>query len=498
MILEVAISFVAVAGFGLALWWGQIATIARGALKVTMAGLSSMMDSELDDDAKEAAVRRAGLSLIAASLNIFWRFAVSVTAAAAPIFFADAIGLVSRDAVLRLMLRLDYIIVVSVVVIVLAEIFRRRRPAIAAENSPYSTADRFFHVVAFSSPAVLRAASWIEDRLLFKPTEEPSAPPIFVTSLARGGTTALLNALHDIPGIATHTYRDMPFLTAPNLWNRLAGGQRRGVDRHERAHGDGLEIDLDSPEAFEEVIWRMFWPEKYRDTSIALWRTEDRKPDAEQFLKRHMSKVIRARLTQGQDGDELIERYCSKNNANIARISYLVETFSNCRIVVPVRRPESHAASLLRQHQNFLRLQAEDDFTQRYMRDIGHFEFGQIHKPIQFPEFDAKSYDAATGDYWLNYWTHAFREILVHRDNCIFVLQDDLRSSPNATMMTLCNLLGLAQGSLQFSAYFHSNPDQSRTDLYDQRLYKEATELYRELEGLARSKRVASNSQALR
>ena len=500
MILEIAISLLAVAGFGLALWWCRIVPVTREALKAVMAGLSSMLDSRLDDDAKEVAVRRAGFGLIVASFSIFWRFCFALAAAAAPIFLADGIGLVSRDAVFELMLRLDYIIVVSVVAIVLTEMFRRGSPAAdetVPQNNRYSTADRFFHVLAFSSPAVLKMASWIEDCLLSKPAQEPSAPPIFITSLARGGTTALLNALHDIPGIATHTYRDMPFLTAPNLWNRLAGGQKRGVDRYQRAHGDGLEIDLDSPEAFEEVIWKMFWPENFREASIALWRAEDRKADAEQFLKRHMAKVIRARLAQGKDDVAGTARYCSKNNANIARIPYLVDAFPGCRIIVPVRRPESHAASLLRQHRNFLKLHAEDDFIQRYMRDIGHFEFGRINKPIQFPDFDAKSYDPVTGDYWMNYWIHAFRQILEHSDSCIFVLQDDLRSSPQATMTTLCDALDLAKGPLQFAAYFHSSPDQSRTDLYNQRLYEEAAKLYREFEGLARLKWHRPSSQAL-
>lgn len=485
MILRIVISLMAVAAFGLALWWGRIVPVARHALETAMAGLSAMMDSELDDDTKEIAVRRAGFGLIAASLNLLWRFCAALAAAAAPIFLADSFGLVSRDAVFALMLRWDYIIIVSVVTIVLAEIFRRGHPS-AAENVPevnrYSPADRFFHMLAFSSPIVLKAASSIEDQLLRRPTQQPSAPPIFITSLARGGTTALLNALHDVPGIATHTYRDMPFLTAPNLWNRLAGGRKRGVERHQRAHGDGIEIDLDSPEAFEEVIWKLFWPEKFRGTSIALWRAADRKTDADRFLTRHMTKVIRARLSQGRSDAAGTACYCSKNNTNIARISYLLEAFPGCRIVVPIRRPGNHAASLLRQHQNFLRLQAEDEFVVRYMRDIGHFEFGQIHKPIRFPGFDGESYEPTTADYWLHYWIRAFQEILKHRNSCIFVLQDDLRKSPQGTMMRLCEALGITPNSLRFADYFRSSPDESPTDLYNQGLYKEAAELYREFE----------------
>jgi hypothetical protein len=491
VILESVISLLAVAAFALAFWWAGIVPVAREALKSSLAGLSTLMDSELDDDSKEVAVRRAGLDLIVASFSIFWRFLFSMAAAAAPIYLADVIGLTSRDAIFALMLRLDYIVVVSVGVIILAAIFQRRRTAAAepvAENNRYSMADRFIHMVAFSSPVVLKTASWLEDRLPFEAEQESSAPPIFITSLARGGTTALLNALYDIPGIATHSYRDMPFLTAPNLWNWLAGGHGRGVDRQQRAHGDGLEIDLDSPEAFEEVIWKIFWPENFQGASIALWQAGDRKPKAEKFFKRHMEKVIRARRAQRKYNAAVNECYCSKNNTNIARIPYLLEAFSGCRIVVPVRRPECHAASLLRQHQNFLKLQAEDEFIRRYMRDIGHYEFGLIHKPIQFPGFEANVYDPTSGDYWLNYWVHAFREVLQHSDHCIFILQDDLRSSPQATMKSLCNTLDLTQSSLGFSAYFRPTPDEARTDVYSTLLYEEASEIYCALEGLSRSR----------
>jgi hypothetical protein len=490
MILEFAISLLAVTGFALALWWARIAPVARDALQATTRGLSSMMDSELKDDAKEVAVRRAGLDLIVAGFRICWRFLVALAAAAIPIFFADGIGLASRNAVFGRMLQFDFIVIVSVGAIILVAIFQRRHSAAAERvfvDDRYSMVDRFFHEMAFSSPAVLKTASKLEDQLLMKSAEVSLAPPIFITSLARGGTTAFLNALHDIPGIATHTYRDMPFVTSPILWNWVAGGRKRKVDRHERAHGDGLEVDLDSPEAFEEVIWRMYWPEKFLEASISLWGIEDRKADAEQFLRQHMAKVVRARLAHGKNNAAGAPQYCSKNNANIARIPFLVESFTGCRIVVPVRRPECHAASLLRQHQNFLKLQSEDDFVLRYMRDIGHFEFGLIHKPIEFPGFDSTVYESTTCDYWLNYWIQAFREILQHRDDCILVLQDDLRSSPQATMESLCDELQLAPGPLQFANYFHSVPDESRADIYDHQLYQEATELYRELERTAHS-----------
>lgn len=486
MIREVGVSLVAVAGFGLVLWWSRIAAATNKAVTLSTAGLAAMLDGDLDDRAKELAVRRAGLGLIATSFSVLWRLCVAVAVAAVPILAADWLGLVARDAVLEMMLRWDSIVIVSIVAMLLAAMVRRWRPPAADAGdttSRYSTADRFFHALAFASPGVLEAASRLEDRVLSTSAAEPSAPPIFVTSLARAGTTPVLNALHDIPGIATHTYRDMPFLTAPTLWNRLAGGGRRRVQRRERAHGDGLEIDLDSPEAFEEVIWKMFWPEKFGANSIATWQVDDRRDEAEQFLQRHMGKVVHARRVQGPDA--VYTRYCSKNNANIARLGHLMRVFADCRIVVPVRRPECHAASLLRQHVNFSTLHDEDDFIRRYMRDIGHFEFGPIHKPIWFRGFDPDRHDPSTPDYWLDYWIHAFREVLEHDAHCVLVTQDDLRSSPRATMSSLCHALDLEQPPPEPRSYFRSSPDEAPTDVYDPALYAEAAAIYGELEARA-------------
>lgn len=485
MIREIGISLLALACFGLVLWWGRLVAATHRVVEFSLAGLMSMLDSGLTDAAKEVAVRRAGLRLMGAAGGLLWRFAAAVALASAPILVADGLGVAPRDSVVELMLRTDYLIVVTVVATVATVAARRwRTPAGSIPTvGRYSTADRFFHAVAFSSPRVLRAAARMEERLLSS-AYAASGPPIFVTSLARGGTTAVLNALHDVPGVATHTYRDMPFLTAPNLWYQLSGGKRRRVDRHERAHGDGLEIDLDSPEAFEEVVWKMFWPEKYRANSIALWRASDRKPEAERFLEEHMTKVIGARR-RGRDEASSTARYCSKNNTNLARIPLLAEAYPGCRIVVPVRRPACHAASLRRQHQNFLKLQADDDFVARYMRDIGHFEFGKIHRPIEFPGFDAERLDPETDDYWMSYWIHAFREILDHGAECLVVTQDSLRSSPQETMTELCDALDLPDASLQFASYFRSSPDVSPEHLYDPRLHDEATALYRELDSIS-------------
>jgi hypothetical protein len=486
MTVNIIVSLLATAGFVFALRRVHLVPVARGVMRATTSGIGAITNSELDDDAKEIAVRRAGFDLIRSAFSLFWRIGLCLVAATAPIFIADVFYIADRDAVIALMLRWDFLITITALAILLGYalnyISNRNSKSDATTNTNrYSNADQLVHMLAFSSPVVLKAASALEDRLMPGAAIEPVTPPIFITSLARGGTTAVLNAFHSFPTVATHTYRDMPFLTTPTLWDKLAGGPKRGVERHQRAHGDGIEIDLDSPEAFEEVLWKMFWPEKFKKDRIRLWYSDDCHPKADAFFRQHMAKVLYAR--KGQKGDALATggRYCSKNNANIARLSYLKAAYPDSAVIVPIRRPETHAASLLRQHKNFVEQQARDDFIRRYMRDIGHFEFGLIHKPFDFDGFDPDRFAPENGNYWLHYWTQAFHEVARHRDNCIFVFQDDLRSNPRETMMQLCERAGVQPGNIDFSGLYHAHPDQTDTDVFDPHLLEEASELYRSL-----------------
>ena len=83
----------------------------------------------------------------------------------------------------------------------------------------------------------------------------------FVTSLPRVGTTLLLDVLSALPAFASHTYRHMPFVLCPILWDRISSGFRKEAELDEREHGDGIMIGYDSSEAFEEIIWMAFWGE---------------------------------------------------------------------------------------------------------------------------------------------------------------------------------------------------------------------------------------------
>ncbi len=328
----------------------------------------------------------------------------------------------------------------------------------------YSFLDRLIHRIAFAAPPIQFAAVDAEN-VLFRSSLEGvrGGRPIFIASLPRAGTTLLLEALHQFPSLAAHLYRDMPFIMAPVLWSRLMGGFRKQSVLHERAHGDGMQIGYDSPEAFEEVLWHAFWPEKYGSGGIALWETTDGKEPATAFFAQHMKKIISIR----RPDRPLDGRYISKNNANIARLDLLRLQHPDATVVIPFRSPVEHAISMLRQHRRFMQMHAERPFVRRYMADIGHYEFGALHRPIAFPGFDllARGRDPLDADYWLAYWIAAFDYVLARREGVILVSYEAACLDGRRTLGDICARAGIAEeGALGAAASRFRDPPPLRGD----------------------------------
>jgi len=305
--------------------------------------------------------------------------------------------------------------------------------------------DRLLHDVAFHGVAAQRALADIEDRFYARRLAGIDiVRPVFVTALPRAGTTLLLEVLGAQRDLAAHSYRQMPFLLCPLLWDRLSRRFRRGAVPRERAHGDGLRVGYDSLEAFEEVLWRAFWPEKYRRDRIAPWRPDEIDADGEfaDFFARHMRKLIALRAGEGRGPS----RYLSKNNANIARLGLLRRLFPDAVVLVPFRHPLDQAASMLRQHARFLALHAADPFARRYMDAIGHFEFGAGLRPIDFAGWrDAAGDLSSEGlDFWLEYWCQAYEHVLAHASAGVYLLDyDACCAAPGPALARIAALVGL-------------------------------------------------------
>lgn len=308
----------------------------------------------------------------------------------------------------------------------------------------YPVLDRILHHLALGNLELQKSLADIEDRTHSRALGQVRIEhPVFITALPRAGTTLVLELLIGSGAFATHTYRDMPFVLCPLTWRSIARGFQRSGKPRERAHGDGMTVDFDSPEAFEEVIWKAFWRDKYAGGRIRRWSGSDRDPEFELAFRDHLRKVILLRTDSGHD----VLRYVSKNNANIARLPLLAELFADCAIIIPFRDPVAHAASLGRQHANFLELHKQYAFARKYMEWIGHYEFGQAFRPFEFCPVPKES--GTDPDYWLEYWARAYRYVLDHAPGqAVFLDYDRLCENPESSLRYLAATVGVAEQAL--------------------------------------------------
>lgn len=268
-------------------------------------------------------------------------------------------------------------------------------------------------------------------------------PPVFISGLARGGTTLLLEALYSTGQFKTLTYRNMPFVTAPIFWKMLTAGQYEKSELKERAHGDRLHVGFDSPEAFEEAFWMTFVEPSYVLQDCLIPHVPD-----EEVLEKYRQFV--SHIIAEKKGVQSL-RYLAKNNNNVLRIGSIKQAFPEAEVIVPFRKPLEHAKSLLNQHKKFKRAQDEDRFTLKYMTWLGHFEFGLNFKPFNFGE-DSLPKDRTEPDtlsYWLHYWNNVYQFIIQqHSGNVLFFDYDKFCSDPVTVLTKLNNKLALEDGLL--------------------------------------------------
>jgi hypothetical protein len=277
------------------------------------------------------------------------------------------------------------------------------------QASNYSVLDRAVHRLAFGTKFAQQVLCDLEERLYGEDIRrQPVEAPIFITALPRAGTTLLLQVLSRHPDVVTHTYRDMPFVLSPVIWGRLSRKFQIELTPSERSHSDGVMVNADSPEAFEEVLWLRQFPETFRASGLTTCGD-----DAGQRIWEPLADLIRRLIASRGHRGPGTPRYLSKNNANIARIPALQSAFPHARIIVPLRAPLDHALSMHRQHMRYLDIHRASGFAEAYMNDIGHFEFGRLHRPILFDGMKEviASHDPATLDYWLAYWIVAYGHI---------------------------------------------------------------------------------------
>jgi hypothetical protein len=178
-------------------------------------------------------------------------------------------------------------------------------------------------------------------------------------------------------------------------------------------------------------------------------------------------------------------RYLSKNNVGIARLSTLSNSFPGSRILIPFRDPLQHASSLLLQHRRFLEVHEGDDFARRYAADVGHSEFGLAHRPIDFLDWLPQAPDSRAIEYWLRYWTVAYRHVLDSlTSNARLVSFSELSAQPVEALTQISRWIGVDTEQLTRSAPQLKSPRAHPVEVrqVDSSVLEAAATIYHELQ----------------
>lgn len=312
----------------------------------------------------------------------------------------------------------------------------------------------------------------LRDKLASINTESP----VYVAGLARSGSTILLEFLAAHPHVATHQYRDFPLIFTP-VWSHEL--QRRTptppVSASERAHGDGLMITPESPEAMEEALWMASFADAHNPAQSQVLGSHTENARFERFYREHLQKIVYLRGGY---------RYVSKGNYNITRLPYLRKLLPDLRVVIPIRRPVGHIASLMKQQRLFVAGESRHPRALRHMQRVGHFEFGLDRRPINVgnPRVTSEIIELwNAGDEvrgWARYWASVYgwvREEL-KRDEALdqaatIVRFEDLCDDPRGSLTQLLQHVQLEDNGLvdAFAGRIHA-PTYYRADFTDDEL----------------------------
>ena len=127
----------------------------------------------------------------------------------------------------------------------------------------YSFLEKLLHRLILSPKFMREMLFDLEKKIFSNDNFDYKNDHVFISGLARSGSTILLNTIYQSRVFSTFTYSDMPFIMSPNLWGKLNSRSSRS-DVVERFHEDGIKIATNSPEAFEEVFWMTY------DDSLAI------------------------------------------------------------------------------------------------------------------------------------------------------------------------------------------------------------------------------------
>ena len=356
-----------------------------------------------------------------------------------------------------------------------------------ASFNDYSLLDRWLHWLALE-PLVVRRVSFEmecqsalpnkrERGLPGDATADASDRAVYVCGLARSGTTMLLQFLDLTESFRSLTYRDMPFVLAPNFWRKLNRHSSREANLKERAHGDEVLVGYDSPESFEEVFWRTFG--NSAQVKYGSYGSDEVDGDTLEKFADYRALVANPK-PEARGNTAGPKRYLSKNNNNLLRLRSLAADPTSTILLV-YRNPVDTARSLYRLHQTFTTY--DDKFIQRYMGWLGHYEFGPNHLPLSIAvPYMNPSLKPDEPDYWLDYWKAVYSYVLDQEDvGFHLVNHDQMRESPRQMLDAIFMLLGEEVNTTQMATQVRPGKPSAPPSEFSSELLASANETYTRL-----------------
>ncbi|MBL4659311.1 MAG: sulfotransferase [Alcanivoracaceae bacterium] len=233
--------------------------------------------------------------------------------------------------------------------------------------------------------------------------------PVYITSLARSGTTIITEILSKHDNVCSHTYGDFPAVFTPywNNWLRQRQPFLSGK-KFERAHQDRIMINNDSADAFEEVIWMYFHPQLHQP-KIANELPIENDPSFVEYYIKHIKKHL---LIKNKS------RYIAKANYNISRIKEILKIFPDAKFIIPIRHPVNHIASLMKQHEIYKKAAQNNNKIDSQLAASGHFEFGHLRQVINMgnSQYTKKVLNLWEKNLeikgWAHYWQGLFEAVI--------------------------------------------------------------------------------------
>lgn len=311
-------------------------------------------------------------------------------------------------------------------------------------TDPYSPIDKLLHYVFLGNANVAKFLFKIE---LLRNKKELSNPApiqsVYISGLARAGTTVLMQYLGQINQFSSLSYRNLPFLFLPKTWIKFTSNKK--AEEKERFHKDGMMHSIDSFEALEEPFWRNYAGMEYIK--------EDRIVSADISEDLHQKYNSFRKLVAG---DKI---YIAKNNNHLLRATSLHQmdekVGNRIHTIIPFRNPYAQAKSLLNQHKNLSELQESDEFVLDYMNFLVHHEFGLSQKLSVFDnltgQFDIP-HTKNTLEYWLEVWYIFYNRaysLFTEKQGFHFFCYETFCKEPYNSLLNISKVLQIPEESIK-------------------------------------------------